>query len=498
MNVQPKFNSFFEQDVAVVQLAQVTPNLPNSNPKNGFEGLLWSSLPIALSLFGIIVLIWFLKSFLCICKPNEVLILSGRKRRTKDGQEIGYRVLTGGRAIRIPIIETIKRMDVTTMPVRVEVKNAYAKGGTPLNIQAIANVKISTDSAVVGNAIERFLDRDRSELVRVSRETLEGYLRGVVATLTPEELNEDRLRFAERIASDVSRDLTKLGLQLDTLKIQSVSDDVDYLKSLGRKQIALIIRDAEIAESNAIAEAEQIEAECQEHAEVAKTQNRIIVLEKENELRKIKAKLEQKARSEEEITTAAAKEKKAKAEQVLQALRAELERLRLEADEVLPAEAQRQAKELRARGEAAALEENAKAAALVNDILSQVWQQTGTDASELFLIQQIEMVLKEAVQIPKRIQLDKVNVIDNGDGKSLASLVNVYPEIVCQFLASVNQTLGIDVVGTLNRNHATQFLSVENRIQESGVRNQELGEGEIHPSLPSTVHGVLPEHTGDG
>lgn len=450
MNAQPKFSSFFEQDVAVVQLAQVPSNSPASNQRNGFEGLLWGSLPIALSIFGVIVFVWFIKSFLCICKPNEVLILSGRKRRTKDGQEVGYRVLTGGRAIRIPIVETIKRMDVTTMPVRVEVKNAYAKGGTPLNIQAIANVKISTDPAVVGNAIERFLDRDRSELTRVSRETLEGYLRGVVATLTPEELNEDRLSFAERIASDVSRDLTKLGLQLDILKIQSVSDDVDYLKSLGRRQIALIIRDAEIAESNAIAEAEQIEAECEEHAEVAKTQNRIIVQEKENELRKIKAKLEQKSRSEEEITTAAAKEKKAKAEQVLQAFRAELERLRLEVDEVLPAEAQRQAKELRARGDAAFLEENAKAAALVNDILSQVWQETGTEASELFLIQQIEMVLQEAVQIPKRIQLDKVNVIDNGDGKSLASLVNVYPEIVSQFLKNVDKTLGIDVLGTLN------------------------------------------------
>jgi flotillin len=395
-------------------------------------------------------MVWFIKSFLCICKPNEILILSGRKRRTKDGQEIGYRVLTGGRAIRIPIVETVKRMDVTTMPVRVEVKNAYAKGGTPLNIQAIANVKISTHPGVVGNAIERFLDRDRSELTRVARETLEGYLRGVVATLTPEELNEDRLRFAERIADDVSRDLTKLGLQLDTLKIQSVSDDMEYLKSLGRKQIALVIRDAEIAESNALTEAEQIEAECQEHAQVAKTQDQIIVLEKQNELRKIKAKLEQKAKSEEEITIAAAKEKRAKVEQVLQTLRAELERLRLNADIVLPAEAQQQAKEIHAKGEAAPLEENAKAAALVNEILSQVWQETGSDASQLFLLQQIETILKEAVKIPNRIKLDKINVIDNGDGKSLASLVNIYPEIVLQFLESVNQTLGIDVVGTLN------------------------------------------------
>jgi flotillin len=432
----------------IIEIAQISPQ--TSNGKNPLDGLLYTSIPIAFSIFGLIIMVWFMKSFLCICKPNEVLILSGRKRRTKDGQEIGYRVLTGGRSIRIPILETAKRMDVTTMPVRVEVKNAYAKGGTPLNIQAIANVKISTHPEVVGNAIERFLDRDRSELTRVARETLEGYLRGVVATLTPEELNEDRLRFAERIASDVSRDLTKLGLQLDILKIQSVSDDVDYLKSLGRRQIALVIRDAQIAESNAISEAEQIEAECQEHAEVAKTQDKIIVLEKQNELRKIQAKLEQKAKSEEEITTAAAKEKRAKAEQLLQSLRAELERLRLNADIVLPAEAQQQAKELHAKGTAAPLEENAKAAALVNEILSQVWQQTGMDASQLFLLQQIETILKEAVQIPHRITLDKINVIDNGDGKSLASLVNVYPEIMLKFLESVNQTLGIDVVGTLN------------------------------------------------
>jgi flotillin len=342
-------------------------------------------------------------------------------------------------------------MDVTTMPVRVEVHKAYSKGGTPLNIQAIANVKISSDPLVVGNAIERFLDHDRSEVVRVAQETLEGNLRGVVATLTPEQVNEDRLRFAESIASDVSRDLIKLGLQLDTLKIQSVADEVDYLSSLGRKEIALVIRDAEIAESDALTEAEQIEAECEERAEVAKTQDQIVILEKENELRKIKAKLERQARSEEEITIASAKEKKAKAEQVLQTLRAEFERLRLEADEVLPAEAQRQAKELHARGEAAVFTENAQAAALVNDMLSQVWQETGRDASELFLIQQIETVLREAVQILGRLQLDKVNVIDNGDGKAIASLVKVYPQIVRQFLEGVNETLGIDVVGTLNR-----------------------------------------------
>ncbi|MBE9146548.1 flotillin family protein [Planktothrix mougeotii LEGE 06226] len=419
---------------------------PDNSPNTSSTSI-GTALPIALSIFGVIIFIWFLNTFLQICKPNEILILSGRKRRNKDGQEVGYRVIFGGRTLCIPILETVKTMDLRTMPVRVEVKNAYSKGGTPLNIQAIANVKISNDRAIVGNAIERFLERDRSEISRVAKETLEGNLRGVVGTLTPEQLNEDRLQFAERIAEDVSRDLSKLGLQLDTLKIQSVSDDVDYLNSIGRRQIALIVRDAEIAESNALAEAEQTEADCRRQAEVAKTQAQTVVLQKDNELRKIKAELEQQARSEEERTIAAAKEARAKAEQLLQTVRAELERLRLESDEVLPAEAQRQAQELRARGEAASLTENALAAATVTDLLNQIWQETGSDASELFYLQQIEMILNEAAKVPTRVDLQKINVIDSGDGKSIAGVVNAYPEIFRQFLVTVEQTLGVKLSG---------------------------------------------------
>ncbi|BDM80660.1 flotillin family protein [Acaryochloris marina] len=440
-------------DQPIWEQSQLIAQVESSPRVNREEPGLPTAVPIAGAIFGVILVVWFLKNFLRICNPNEILILSGRKHRTKEGQTVGYRVIFGGRVISIPILESVKIMDMTTMPVPVEVKNAYSKGGTPLDIQAIANVKISNDPAVVGNAIERFLDRDRKEILRVARETLEGNLRGVVALLTPEQINEDRLEFAERIAQDVSRELAKLGLQLDTLKIQSVADEVDYLSSIGRRQIAQIVRDAEIAESNAMGEAERIEADCQQQSEVAQTQALAVVQEKQNELRKIKAELEQRAKSEEERTIAAGKEARARAEQQLQAMRADLERLRLEADEVLPAEAQRQAKALQARGEAASLGENAKAAAQVNDMLSKVWEETGTDASEVFLIQQIEMVLQQAAEIPNRVKLDRINVIDNGDGQSIASLVNAYPEMVRQFLDRVDQTLGIDVTGTLKAQH---------------------------------------------
>lgn len=400
-------------------------------------------------IFALLMIFLLFKSFLYICNPNEILIFSGRRHRDADGNIVGYRVVFGGWAWRVPLFESVERMDMTTMPVPVEVTNAYSKGGIPLRIQAIANVKISNDREVAGNAIERFLGRDRNEIRRVARETLEGNLRGVLATLTPEQVNEDRLEFADRIAKDVTRDLHKLGLQLDTLKIQSVSDEVDYLSSIGRKQIAQIIRNAEIAESDAVREAETFEAEWRRQAEVAQTQARAAIQQRENEYRRVKAELEGKARAEEERTEARAQEARATAEQELQQARAELERLRLEADQVLPAEAARTARELAARGDAAPLAENARAAALVNDLLSKVYKQAGSDASKVFLLQQIEMVLQQVSQLPERVKLKNVRLIDNGDGRSIANLVNAYPRVVRDFLDQLNATLGIDVVGTL-------------------------------------------------
>jgi len=443
------------QGETVTEIAS-SPVFAQSNNSNIFG----SSITIALIIFVVIVMIGAINSLVQICDPNKILIISGRKYKRKDGQEMGYRVIYGGRTFRIPILEQVETMDLTTMPVPIEVTNAYAKGGTPLNIQAIANVKISGDWSLVGNAIERFLGRGRGEISRVARETLEGNLRGVVATLTPEQLNEDRLEFAARIANDVSADLAKLGLQLDTLKIQSVSDEVDYLNSIGRRQIATIVRDAEIAESNAVAEAEQVEADCDRESEVAETQARTAIQEKENELRRVTAEVEKEAKVEEERTIMAAQEAKARAQQELQAVRAELEKARLEVDQVLPAQAQQQADELKAKGKAAKVAEDTKASAQVNEMLAQIWQETGVDASELFLVQQMEMILKQAAKVPHRLHLGDVTVIDNGDGKAIASLSNAYPEMIRQFLQQSEQTLGITLAG--KRKSETETTEEEN------------------------------------
>ena len=385
-----------------------------------------------------------------ICRPNEMLVVTGSKSNQGQGAK-GYRVVAnGGWTFVKPILETARRMDVTLLPVVVEVSNAYSHGGTPLNIQAIANVKVSTDPEIRNNAIERFLGHHQDEIVQVAKENLEGNLRSVLAQLTPEQVNEDRLRFAEQIADDVGSDMRRLGLQLDTLKIQSVSDDVDYLNSISRRRVAQIVRDAEIAEAEAIGQAERVEAEMEEIAEVVRTEAETVVLQKDNDVRTQVAEMEKKARSEEERTAAAELEARARAEQKLQQVRAQLERLRLQAEEVLPAQATQQAKELRARGRAAATAEDVKASALVNDLLTTVWDEAGSTAELVFLLQQIEMVLDKATQLTSRVQLKRITALDGNDASSLASLVELNHRVVRQFFEQVHQILGIDLLATLS------------------------------------------------
>src|ERR1044071_2544777 len=104
----------------------------------------------------LLVLTVIYRYLLRICRPNEILIFSGRKHKTPDGRSVGYRVVFGGRGVLVPLVETVDRMDVSLISVPIAVQGAYSEGGIPLNVHAIANIKVSTDRRVIGNAIARF------------------------------------------------------------------------------------------------------------------------------------------------------------------------------------------------------------------------------------------------------------------------------------------------------------------------------------------------------
>ena len=171
--------------------------------------------------------------------------------------------------MRIPLIEKLSWLDLNTIPLVVEVTNAYSRGTIPLNVQGIANVKVSSQEGLLENAAERFLHVHNSAIGQIAKETLEANLRGVLATMSPEEVNEDRLKFSHQLIDEADDDIKTLGLELDVLKIQNVTDDVQYLESVGRRLTATVIRDARVAEATRAAESEQAEAAARQAAQVA-------------------------------------------------------------------------------------------------------------------------------------------------------------------------------------------------------------------------------------
>jgi len=398
--------------------------------------------------FLLFVFMW-LARFLYLCRPSEILIFSGRKHQLADGSIVGSRVVFGGRAWRIPVIETVQRMQMLSMPIDVAVQGAYTKVGIPLKVRAIAVIKLSSDPTVVMNAIERFLGRGMGDIQQVAKETLEGNLRGVLATLTPEEVNEDRLKFADSLAAEVEQDLAKLGLHLDVLKIQHVTDDANYLASIGREKIAHVVRDAEIAESNARNEAAKEAAAAEMRAKVAEADAERAVVQKRNELRRVKAELESEAKSAEERAEQGGFAARATAEQALQAVRRDLEAVRLQAEVVVPSEINREAAALQAAGQAATIAEDGRASAMSLRLVADAWKAAGPSAPDMFLINKLEEITRIVVDSVGQIQLGPVQLVDGGDGQTFPRFAASYPQAVATVLRALAETTGVDVTSLL-------------------------------------------------
>jgi flotillin len=404
---------------------------------------------IGLGVLG--ALIVTVSSLMVICQPNEMVVITGRRRITADGRRAGYRLLHGGRTLRVPIIERVSRLDLTTLPIEVVVRNAYSKGGIPLIVHGIANVKISARDPVAHNAVERMLDKPFDEIMQIAKDTLEGNLRGVLATLTPEEVNEDRLKFAHRLIEEADEDMKKLGLDLDTLKVQNVTDEVNYLDSIGRQQTAEILKKARVAEAQRSSEAEQTEAAARRAAEIAKVEAELAIVEKTNQLRVRTAELEATALAKEKAAPVAGEKAKTVAEQELQQERIGLEQRRLEADVLLPARAEREAAEQLAKGVAASIVEDGKARVFVLEQMIKLYLGAGSEAERIFILNMLPEIIKDLAKTVEGIDIDRLTVIDSGEGTAVASTANQLPAAVIKLTEQIEAATGVNILSKLGK-----------------------------------------------
>jgi len=415
---------------------------------------------IAFVVAALFVVAAAVKSLIIICPPNRVAVVSGRSRVLSDGRKVGYRVIKGGRTLRIPLVEKVDYMDLNTIPIEVSVTNAYSKGAIPLDVQGVANIKVASREGVLENSVERFLGRPPEYIQQIAKENLEANLRGVLATLTPEEVNEDRLKFAQTLIDEADDDIKTLGLELDVLKIQNVTDQVGYLEAVGRRRTASVLREARETEAGQTAEAEEAEANARQRAELARVTADLAIAEEENKLRVRRAELSAESMASENRAEVAGEQAKVEAEKQLESERIELQKRRLEADIVTPARAKREAMELEARGHAASIVEDGNANIAVFQRMAEEFSAAGPDARDVVLLHMLPDLVEQITDTVGNIEIDKVTVIDsggtgpNGSASGVAGVAAQMPSAVISVVEQIENATGVNLLEVLVREPA--------------------------------------------
>jgi len=353
---------------------------------------LWNQLSVLLIpvvaigvLLAVIIGAWlFSKNYIKV-SPNTAAVLSGRKRKLADGRVVGYRMVKGGAALRIPLLEKVEYLSLNVFTIPLEIRRAYTVEGVPVSVKAVANVKIRSDDTSLQAAAERFLSMTHQQIQSVIFQTLEGHLRSILGTLTVEAINNDRQSFAQKLTSEAAVDLEKMGIGVDVLTIQEISDEEEYLNALGKRRTAEVKRDASVGEAEAMRDAkikssvalqEGERAKYKADAEIANAQRDFSVKQAQYqvEVETEKAKAQQAGPLSEAISRQAVVAEEVKIErtrtqemisvQEQEVLRKQKE---LEATVIKPAEADRQAAVVRAEAakQAAILEAEGRRAAQI-------------------------------------------------------------------------------------------------------------------------------------
>ena len=406
---------------------------------------------ILVAVIASIAITFVIKNLIYICGPNEVLIFSGGHKKSASGKVLGYRIVKGGRGIRVPLLERVSRMNLTNMIIDLKVSAAYSKGGIPLEVEGVANIKIAGEEPAIHNAIERFLGKPREQIMSIAKETLEGNLRGVLASLTPEQVNEDKIAFSRSLLEEAEDDLNILGLSLDTLQIQNISDDVKYLDSIGRKMGAEIIRDARIEEASKRSLSLVRAAENEQKTSFAQIDASIEKARADARRRIADTTTKRLAVVAEVQADVGAKVARAQAEIGVQTARIEQTRRRLQADVVAPASAGCKQREAHAKADAAKIIEDGRANVEGLQALITSWNNAGSSARDVFLLQKLEILLDTLIDTVKEVEIDRLTVIDNADGDSSIKSA--------AFLEKLKQASGIDVGAAIQNLTANQRLS---------------------------------------
>jgi flotillin len=189
--------------------------------------------------------------------PDEALIVFGRRKffgkkvRDEKGEVESFRIVRGGGTFVWPAWEQYEILSLQIMTLDIDLIHVYTVQGIPINVKAVAQVKIKGHIPHIRSAAEGFLGIAVPDIQATIKETVAGHLRGIIGTLTIEELYRDQKRFQDSVRAEAHKDLDGMGFEFRSFVFREIQDDEGYLNALGQPKIQEALKDARIATAEA-------------------------------------------------------------------------------------------------------------------------------------------------------------------------------------------------------------------------------------------------------
>jgi flotillin len=435
------------------------------------------------------------------CPPDKIMVVYGR---TSGGR--ASRTIHGGATLVWPLIQDYSFLSLTPITINIDLRNALSMQNIRINVPSTFTVGISTEKAIMANAAERLLQLSPQQIEEMAKEIIFGQLRLTVASLTIEQINQDRDTFLEMTRTNVDTELQKIGIYLINVNLVDITDESDYIESIGKKAASTAVENARIdvanaerdgavgaAKANRVREIEVANnlAEAEKGRKTAEADQRVyvgnqealavsgenaataIVKNSDADLAEIEAAAKQRA------AVAAAE-----AEAAIQRAIYKEEEARLQASEIVREEIQKQQIEISAEAEAERLRRIARGdadailaryeaeAAGIQKVLDAkasgyagLVQSAGGDtkaAATLLMVEKIENMVAAQVEAIRNMKIDKVTVWDGGSNADGTSATSNFVSSLVQSLPPIHDVAkmaGVDLpdyLGTLSEENTNE------------------------------------------
>ena len=427
------------------------------------------------------------------CPSNKIIVVYG-----KTGGERTAKCVHGGGTFIIPLIQDYGVLSLEPMTTDIDLRGALSKGNIRVAVPSTFTFGISTDPKIMINAAERLLGLSKNEVVTQASDIILGQLRLAIATLTIEEINQDREKFLEQINANVNTELNKIGLFIINVNIKDITDESGYIDAIGRKAAAEAINKAKVevaqqeklgavGEASANKEKEVQVAEQSAETQIGKTnadrEQRIKTAELEAQAVEgenvAKANIAEynatlavkqasafkegevaKANAQRDVLLAQKEQEEAKLKKE-ELARQEVEKLKIQVEADAEAErlrrvAQGQADAIKAKyfAEAEGVKAVLEAKAKGYQDLVKISNNRPEIATSFLMIEKLETLVAKQVEAIKNIKFDKITVWDGGTGSANGSTTANFMKDLIKALPAMHDLAGqagIELPGILGK-----------------------------------------------